>query len=390
MKCLITMVTVIFILAAGAARTGSPTAGKGGGEIPEDWEKAETGEAYLAWNMWMSDAEGKVKLFDREENETELEKGMRFAGGSVLETGEKSLAAVDMDRERLAILDEETRTAFDEADRGSRIGLTLQQGALYFRVGKPLEGEESFEITVRDIRLAIRGTCGLVQVKEDGVLIVLASGHAVITPGTEAETGEITVDAGESVFLEEAEAGGGIRYEKKRIPEDEVPAFLLQALDRDPEQLEKVCTETGWQTEALFGDRFYMDCYEDNLRRLLEHDKWDVDRYALVYLTEEDTVPSLLVVDDTDGWFNIFHYDPESREVKEYYFTMHGMPHAFYTHENGKGLSCRFRTEDGKLSINVAVWSEDGNPAYRGKYYGDDDKGTFWYLQKEINWTYVE
>ena len=376
--------------------------------IPEDWEAAQTEEEYRALSMWLAESEGTVKLFDAEDYPLELDDEMRFMGGTVLETEEESLAVVDMDRERLAIMDEISRAGFEKADSGNRISITLKAGAMYFRVGQPLEEEESFDVFMDDIRLAIRGTCGMVQQSEEGMSIILASGHAVITrepegsvePGdgqdedTAGEPGEgseeITIEAGEIVSVSKDETGGGIRFEKKTLAEDEVPVFLTEALRKDPEQLEKVYAETGWQPEKLFGEQFYMDYYEDSLRFLLEHDEWTVNRYALVYLTEEDTIPSLLVVDDTDGWYTIYNYDPESREVKPYYFTMHGVPHEFYTHEEGKGLTCWYRTEDGKLSINVAVWSEYGGPAYIGKFFGDDDKGVYWYLKKEIDWTYVK
>ena len=252
-----------------------------GGEMPEDeWLAAEQEEEYWALSMWMAGSEGTVRLFDREGNPLELDGEMSFRPETILETEEESLAAVDMDRERLAIMDETSRAGFDKADGGDRIGITLQTGAMYFRVGQPLEENESFDVVMDDIRLAIRGTCGMVQQSDEGMSILLASGHAVVTrepegggpeTGTEGgeagagpdgeaagepggEPGEITIEAGESVSVTKDETGGGIRFEKKKLAEDEVPPFLLKALRRDPEQLEKVYAETGWQPEKLFGD----------------------------------------------------------------------------------------------------------------------------------------
>ena len=248
-----------------------------GGEMPEDeWLAAEQEEEYWALSMWMAGSEGTVRLFDREGNPLELDGEMSFRPETILETEEESLAAVDMDRERLAIMDETSRAGFDKADGGDRIGITLQTGAMYFRVGQPLEENESFDVVMDDIRLAIRGTCGMVQQIDEGMSILLASGHAVVTrepegggpeTGTEGgeagagpdgeaagEPGEITIEAGESVSVTKDETGGGIRFEKKKLAEDEVPPFLLKALRRDPEQLEKVYAETGWQPEKLFGD----------------------------------------------------------------------------------------------------------------------------------------
>ena len=374
--------------------------------MPEDWEAAELDEEYRALSMWMSESEGTVNLFDLEDNPLELEEGMRFSSGTILETEEESLAVVDMDRERLAIMDETSRAGFEKADSGDRISITLQDGAMYFRVGQPLEEEESFDVVMDDVRLAIRGTCGMVQQDDEGLSVVLGSGHAVITRvpegGGEPEAGpdvetagepaeepeEITIAAGEIVSVAKEETEAGIHFEKKKLAEDEVPVFLLRALERDPEQLEKVCNETGWQTEALFSDRFYMDIFKDKFQYLLE--RGDVGKYALVYLTEEDDIPSLLIVDnDPNDFYYIIEYHPESREVETHYFFLYGNPHSFYTPLEGKGLAIWEYEQDGHIRISVIARSEYGI-GHAGKFYGYDDKGRYWYLQKEIDWTYVE
>ena len=218
----------------------------------------------------MSESEGTVNLFDREDNPLELEDEMRFSSGTVLETEEESLAVVDMDRERLAIMDETSRAGFEYAENGNRISITLQNGTMYFRVGQPLEEDKSFDVVMDDIRLAIRGTCGMVQQGDEGLSVVLGSGHAVITRmpegGDEPEAGpdgetagepaeepeEITIAAGEIVSVAKEETEAGIRFEKKKLAEDEVPVFLLRALERDPEQLEKVCSRLGMAEGSTF------------------------------------------------------------------------------------------------------------------------------------------
>lgn len=84
-------------------------------------------------------------------------------------------------------------------------------------------------------------------------------------PGEEPaeEPVEITIEAGESVSVTKDEAGGGIRFEKKKPAEDEVPPFLLKALRRDPEQLEKVYAETvdaEAMAKAIESDTEFEDC----------------------------------------------------------------------------------------------------------------------------------
>ena len=284
--------------------------------VPEDWEAAEIEEEYRALGMWMAETEGTVKLFDAEENPLDLDEEMRFMGGTVLETEEESLAVVDMDRERLAIMDEISRAGFEKADNGSRISIALKSGAMYFRVGQPLEEEESFDVVMDDIRLAIRGTCGMVQQSEEGMSIILASGHAVIArepeagvepgdgqdeetagePGEEPE--EILIEAGETVSVSKEETGTGIRFEKRKLAEDEVPVFLTEALRKDPGQLEKVYAETGWQPEKLFGE--------------------DVPVW-MIPAEEMDGVPAEWVgkTIGAGGWYNLCQYCrfPSEREL---------------------------------------------------------------------------
>ena len=164
------------------------TVSAGAAEYPEGFEEAEMWEEYLAQVMWVSEAEGTVNLYDREENPLELEMNMRMDGGKVLETAEESLAVVEMDRERLAIMDENSRAGFETAEQGNQISIALQNGAMYFRIGIPLEEEESFEIQMDDIVLAIRGTCGRAEQSEEGWLsIILASCHATERRGIEDE-----------------------------------------------------------------------------------------------------------------------------------------------------------------------------------------------------------
>ena len=220
-------------------------------------EEAEYREEYEASSIWLSETEGTVHLSDPEGLLLEMELDMRIPADTVLETEAESLAVMDMDRWRLAIMDESSRAGFTQTEYGSRISISLQSGAMYFRVGVPLEDDESFEVVMDDIILAIRGTCGMVQrSEEEGLAVVLASGHATISRVTAAdeEPVEIGIAAGEIVSVAESETGGGITLDKKELTEDEAPDFLIESLRRDPRMLEKVYEETGWEPEALFGE----------------------------------------------------------------------------------------------------------------------------------------
>ncbi len=73
-------------------------------------EQAQIEQDYLASTFWLSQWEGEINAFDRQDNPLDIEESMRIGSGTVLETAEESLAVVDMDRERLAIMDEISRS----------------------------------------------------------------------------------------------------------------------------------------------------------------------------------------------------------------------------------------------------------------------------------------
>ena len=322
-------------------------------QVPVDWSKAETqgvssadleqaeqDRAYDALGMWLRETAGNVSLFDQDGNQLEVETDMRMNSGTALETEEKSLAAVDMDLERLAILAETSRAGFLTANQGAGISIALQAGEMYFRVGQPLEDDESFEIVLDDIVLAIRGTCGLVQNGETEQSVLLASGHAMMTRGTEdaANEEEIPVTAKEMVSVTK-QTDGSITVSRREVSEEEVPEFLVEALRKDPEQLERVYEETGWDAERLFGDDIpasgtadYMDAYQQIIAQAATYDyaldngriqytrSGDHFQYALVYLEVDDDIPALLLNSRTtyDGrYVRVFLYDPESQTVVE-------------------------------------------------------------------------
>ena len=389
------------------------------GEAAGELEAANPDEEYKALSMWLSETEGTVNLYDREDNPIEPEEDMRMDGGTVLETEEESLAVVDMDRERLAIMDQTSRAGFEKTDHGDQISITLLNGAMYFRVGIPLEEEESFEVVMDNIVLAIRGTCGMVQQsEEDGLSIVLASGHAAISKvpeaaeeGTEAENGEaepeeIEIEAGEQISVTVEETEGRVSFEKKKLTEEEVPAFLVEALKKDPEQLEKVYEETGWEAEKLFPDGIptlgseqsdeVMDYYQVIIREAERYDFFDYGegigkyQYAIVYL-DEDTIPTLLLAEETNDMYRylkFFHYDPEQHLTIESMTSLSEYHSAYYTRSGNRGLLQWYA--DGAYAYGIVeIYIENGEYKSKAVWYEENyDKAWPANLPyEEIQWT---
>ncbi len=387
--------------------------------------EAELEEEYAASGMWMSETEGNVHLYDPEDQPVEPEEGMRFESGSVLETEEKSAAVIDMDRERLAIMDETSRASFQKTDHGDGISIILQNGAMYFRVGIPLEENESFDVTLGDLVLAIRGTCGMVQQNEgEDASIILASGHAAITRAVkeeedrtdenstedqaaeDAEPEEILIEAGECVSVKQDETTGGLHFEKKKLTEEEVPAFLREALQKDPEQLEKVYDETGWQPKKLFTDgapargseqeEEVMAYYRTIIREAERYDFFDFGeevtgyQYAIVYL-DEDTIPTLLLAEmtwDQIRYIKLFHYDPEQHRTIESMTTLSEYHQAYYLRSGNRGLLQWYA--DGAYAYGILeIYIENGDFKGREVWYEENyDKAWPENLPyEEIVWT---
>ncbi len=334
----------------------------GEGILPEGWESAEINEEYSALGMWIQEFEGTVMLLDSQDEMLVLEESMRMEDGQKLETEEESLAVVDMDRERLAIMGELSRAGFMKTERGDRISISLLDGSMYFRVGQPLEGDESFDVVLDHIVLSIRGTCGMVRKAGEELSFVLASGHGAIRGEAESgqeEAGEVTIEAGELVSVTESGEEGKLTVEKRKLDESEVPGFLVQSLQRDPSQLDRVFEETGWDEVKLLGQarsgsadsfiRYYREIIDraDSYRySFIGPSNNAYYQYALVYINEGDAVPALLLSSVTQEGMktinnvNTFQYDPESGKVIEirqdsplsdYYGSLH-------TRQDGKGL----------------------------------------------------
>ena len=372
--------------------------------LPEGWESAEINEEYSALGMWIREFEGTVMLLDRQDDLLVLEESMRMEDGQTLETEEESLAVVDMDRERLAIMDELSRAGFLKTESGDRISISLLDGSMYFRVGQPLEEGESFDVVLDHIVLSIRGTCGMVRKDGDELSFVLASGHGAIRgdAGTGQEEAEaVEIEAGELVSVTGYSGQGELTAEKKKLDESEVPAFLVKSLQRDPEQLDRVLEETGWDRVKLMGQTLdgFMAYYREIVTQADSYRYLSVGptnyvqnslyyQYATVYLREGDEVPALLLSSVTREGNNminnvkVFQYDPESGQVVEiqydtplsdYYGSFHTRPGAigllFKGFDTGEVYFIEYYTQNNRLK-SKSLWtgSEGREPA---AYEGD-------------------
>ncbi len=198
---------------------------------------------------------GTVVLKDSEGESLDVEENMRLFSESVLGTKTESGAIVDLDEEKLAILDERSRAALEKNDDGSRLVIRLRKGELYFSVDEPLAEDESFDITFSDLRLAIRGTSGVVTIEDSQTSsVILASGHAMIYErGRQTGTAQGTeIQAGERVRIM-SDGTGRKTFEKETLSEEDLPPFLTECLRQDPDAVPKVLADTGWTGDSFAG-----------------------------------------------------------------------------------------------------------------------------------------
>jgi hypothetical protein len=105
--------------------------------------------------------------------------------------------------------------------------------------------------------VGIRGTSGWVSVEGGIESLIITDGHVHVI-GTNPVTGEvkeIDVQAGQRlrVYLYNDRKVDSIMFELEYITERELPEFVLRMLRENPELLDKVCAETGWDKPWILG-----------------------------------------------------------------------------------------------------------------------------------------
>ena len=180
-----------------------------------------------ASTMRLVRTEGVVSLSDEEGESIPVEIDMRLFSGNAISTEVESRAGISLDDAKTATLDEKSLARLHQD--GKMLSLNLEDGALYFNVSKPLDEDESFEISTSTMTLGIRGTAGYVAaVDENTCRIILATGHAVIT-AIDGKTQEIS--GAQQVLVTITPTGA--EFTVLPIRPDAYPAILTEGLLAD-------------------------------------------------------------------------------------------------------------------------------------------------------------
>ena len=198
--------------------------------------------------------EGIVSLEDNGKKKTATD-NLRLKSGNALSTDIKSLVSIGLDDTKIVTLDEKSRAEFNQ--KGRKLDLKLTDGSLFFEVQKPLAADESFDIKTSTMVVGIRGTSGWVSVDGEHEQLIVTDGkvHVIGTNPTTGEVKEIDVKAGQriTVYLYNDRNVDSIMFVLEEVTERELPEFLLNRLRENPELLDKVCRETGWDKPWILG-----------------------------------------------------------------------------------------------------------------------------------------
>ncbi len=198
--------------------------------------------------------EGVITLEDDGKEKTATE-NLRLKSGNALSTATESLVSIGLDESKIVTLDEISRAEFNQA--GRKLDLKLTDGSLFFEVQKPLEDDETMDIRTSTMVVGIRGTSGWVSVEGDHESLIVTDGHVHVI-GTNPVTGEskeIEVYAGQRIktYLYNDRSVDSIMFYVEDVTERDLPEFLLDRLRENPELLDKVCKETGWDKPWILG-----------------------------------------------------------------------------------------------------------------------------------------
>lgn len=200
--------------------------------------------------------EGTVTLEDDGKEKT-ITNNLRLNSGNALTTALKSLVSIGLDDTKIVTLDEKSRAEFNQS--GRKIELNLTAGSLFFEVQKPLDNDESFDISTSTMVVGIRGTSGWVSVDGEHESLIITDGvvHVIGTNPVTGEVKEIDVKAGQrvNVYLYNDRKIDSIMFELIEVTERDLPEFLLERLREKPQLLDKVCRETGWDKPWILGVR---------------------------------------------------------------------------------------------------------------------------------------
>ncbi len=364
------------VLAMSMALSCAACGGKEGPSIVEEGP----GSVIEAASMWLVKTEGNVAVTDSDGADVSLIDRLGLYSGYGVKTKAASYGWIDLDDVKLTKMDENSDIEVEKD--GRHLTLTVNRGAVFFNVTRPLEEDETFEIRASTMVTAIRGTCGWVEVPDDGHM------NVYILEGTvECSVGDVAmpVAAGESAAISRSEE----TIEIGTFTAADAPAFVTSEVENDAALAEEIIDASGLDilnpapapdpavlSGVYFGDPAASTMTADQasqLARVLREVMAEVDReYDQANVRDPEQRNGMghyaRIFDAGDGRPALFYaggvmYDSGSGPRMAYYFT--------YRAYHFPGEQVEQFGYDGQIMSVYDGWVLSGGTTPGGTYHGE-------------------
>lgn len=144
--------------------------------------------------------QGAVSVWDDKKASLTPEEDLGLYAGYRMATETSAYGWLSLDEKRLAKMDE--NSVIDVESAGKKLKIELECGSLFFNIEKPLDQNETLEISTSNMMVGIRGTCGWVSVSDDRFLLRLLEGTVECTVTLpDGATVTETVEAGQKAAM---------------------------------------------------------------------------------------------------------------------------------------------------------------------------------------------
>lgn len=206
---------------------------------------AACGSKEKAAAMQLAKTEGTVNISDEEGKDIPAKDNMMLYSGYGFETMKESYAWMNLDKVKLAKMDEASRAEIRK--EGNELELLVHSGKLYFNITEPLGADESMNIRNSTMTVGIRGTCGWVEVADEKHMKVYIL-EGKVECGAEEASGNVTAEKVSSWEMAEMALtdDGKAEITVKSFGRPDIPEFVWAELD---EELKDQIPEEAAETE---------------------------------------------------------------------------------------------------------------------------------------------
>ncbi len=314
-----------------------------------------------AASMFLRKTEGAVAVADAEGAEVAPKENLGLYSGYTVGTEAASYAWIDLDRAKLAKLDENSASVITQD--GKNLSVEVTSGSLFFNVSEPLAEDETMEIRSSSMIVGIRGTCGWVEVPDaQHMNVYLLEGTVSVTAGESTAT----VNAGEAAALT---ADGGI--EVSAFTALDVPDFVTAELREDEALAEAVSEASGLDASGSLQSA-YADVF------LQAESTGSEVVFAEEIDFEADGSPELLLITLGESQYDIWVYRKGAERSERLNGTAADLP------RDGVQSKISLVEAGGRLYVcfereyNAADGSQGKSYGYHGSTAPSDGDRTYW------------